>query len=133
MPRRFWESVKQGIVWLGIGVGIVVGLFALADRFDLSRLEIIVTLGFIGLLLLGYAQTKLLGEIHSHVRPKQEPSGNPSSQGHKVQPKPPEKPTGSGAVGGGCYRWYYRDNTCPRCWHGYRWFAWCSYWKQSRV
>jgi len=84
MPRRFWESVKQGIVWLGIGVGIVVGLFFLIDRFDLSRLEIIVTLGFLGLLLLGYAQTKLLGEIHSHVRPKQEPSGNPSSQGHGV-------------------------------------------------
>jgi len=100
MPRRFWESLKQGIVWVAIGIGIVVGLFALKDIFDLSRLEIIVTLGFLGLFLVGYAQIKLLGEIHSHVRPKQEPSGNPSSQWQKVQPEPPEKPTGSGAVGG---------------------------------
>jgi len=94
--------VKQGIVWVAIGIGIVVGLFALKGIFDLSRLEIIVTLGFVGLGLLGYAQIKLLGEIHSHVRAKPKPSGNPSTGQHKpgAQPKPPEKPTGSGAVGG---------------------------------
>lgn len=102
MPRRFWESVKQGIVWIAIGIGIVVGLFALKDIFDLSRLEIIVTLGFLGLFLVGYAQIKLLGDIHRYVQSTQKPSGNPSSGQHKLgaQPEPPEKPTGSGAIGG---------------------------------
>ena len=102
MPRRFLESVKQGIVWLGIGVGIVVGLFFLIDRFDLSRLEIIVTLGFVGFGLLVYGQTKSLGRIESLLQAMGKTSNNPSSGQHKpgTQPKPPEKPTGSGAVGG---------------------------------
>ena len=98
MLRTFWESVKQGIVWLGVCLGIVVGVFVLIDRFDLSRLEILVTLGFIGLGLVGYAQIKLLGKIDSLLRAKQKPSNNPGHGEHK--PEPPEKPTGSGAVGG---------------------------------
>jgi len=106
MPRRFWQSVKAGIIWVGVGVGIVAGLIGLAKAFDLTRLEIIVSLGFLGLGILGYSQIRLLGDIHTHLLGNQKhsnnPSGNPSSQwqrGEREQ-EPPERPTGSGAVGG---------------------------------
>jgi len=101
MWQQIWKPFKQGLAWIGVVVGITAGLVALQNLFALSRLEIIVSLGFLGIGLLGYIQLGLLTQIRSGLQSSKS-TNNPSNPQYKPGQQPPtsEKPTGSGAVGG---------------------------------
>ena len=94
--KEFWSSIKEAIIWLGIIVGLVLGIVGIRQVFDLSRLETVTGFGFLCIALLLVVQLKRLSDIAEILKGREAQGGNPVSK-----PSPEEKPSGGGVVGGG--------------------------------